>query len=99
MVAAFDKYQPSNLRVNRTYFSTETKRNAAMIRSSVTLITIVISLLLIRCTNTQKTTNGEARFSPDDEELFTKVQEQTFQYFWEGAEPNSGMARERIHID
>jgi hypothetical protein len=34
-----------------------------------------------------------------DEELLDLVQEQTFNYFWEGAEPNSGMARERIHID
>ncbi len=31
--------------------------------------------------------------------LFTEVQEQTFQYFWDGAEPTSGMARERIHVD
>ena len=30
-----------------------------------------------------------------DEELMTKVQEQTFRYFWDFAEPNSGMARER----
>lgn len=30
-----------------------------------------------------------------DEELLTKVQRQTFRYFWEGAEPESGMARER----
>ena len=30
-----------------------------------------------------------------DEELLTLIQEQTFRYFWEGAEPNSGMARER----
>ena len=30
-----------------------------------------------------------------DEELLTKVQRQTFRYFWEGAEPTSGMARER----
>ena len=30
-----------------------------------------------------------------DEELLTKVQQQTFRYFWEGAEPTSGMARER----
>lgn len=30
-----------------------------------------------------------------DEELLTLVQEQTFKYFWEGAEPNSGMAKER----
>lgn len=30
-----------------------------------------------------------------DEELLDKVQQQTFRYFWEGAEPVSGMARER----
>ena len=27
------------------------------------------------------------------------VQRRTFNYFWEGAEPNSGLARERIHLD
>ena len=30
-----------------------------------------------------------------DEELLTRIQQQTFRYFWEGAEPHSGMARER----
>lgn len=30
-----------------------------------------------------------------DEELMTKVQEQTFKYFWDFAHPGSGMARER----
>jgi hypothetical protein len=35
----------------------------------------------------------------DDSALFKAVQQQTFQYFWEGAEPNSGMARERFHVD
>ncbi len=30
-----------------------------------------------------------------DEELLTKVQEQTFKYFWDFAHPASGMARER----
>ncbi|HEX5169048.1 MAG TPA: glucoamylase family protein, partial [Cyclobacteriaceae bacterium] len=30
-----------------------------------------------------------------DDELLTKVQEQTFKYFWDFAQPNSGMARER----
>lgn len=34
-----------------------------------------------------------------DEELLDKVQRQTFGYFWEGAEPTSGLARERIHLD
>ena len=30
-----------------------------------------------------------------DEELLTKVQEQTFKYFWDFAHPVSGLARER----
>lgn len=30
-----------------------------------------------------------------DEELLTKVQQQTFRYFWDFAHPNSGLARER----
>lgn len=30
-----------------------------------------------------------------DEELLTKVQQQTFKYFWDFAHPSSGMARER----
>lgn len=34
-----------------------------------------------------------------DQQILDEVQEATFQYFWDGAEPNSGMARERIHMD
>lgn len=34
-----------------------------------------------------------------DDELVQNVQRATFEYFWEGAEPNSGWARERIHLD
>lgn len=34
-----------------------------------------------------------------DEELMDMVQYYTFRYFWHGAEPNSGMARERYHVD
>lgn len=34
-----------------------------------------------------------------DEELLTIVQQQTFNYFWEGAEVNSGAARERFYLD
>src|SRR5579862_8602931 len=31
--------------------------------------------------------------------LLDLVEKQTFEYFWDGAEPNSGMAAERIHLD
>jgi hypothetical protein len=34
-----------------------------------------------------------------NDSLLTLVQYRTFQYFWDGAEPNSGMARERFHVD
>ncbi len=34
-----------------------------------------------------------------DDSLLTLVQYRTFQYFWDGAEPVSGMARERYHVD
>lgn len=34
-----------------------------------------------------------------DSALLDLVERQTFEYFWDGAEPNSGMAPERIHLD
>lgn len=34
-----------------------------------------------------------------DDSLLTLTQYRTFQYFWDGAEPVSGMARERYHAD
>ena len=34
-----------------------------------------------------------------DEALLDSVQRRTFNYFWDGAEPTSGMARERFHVD
>jgi hypothetical protein len=34
-----------------------------------------------------------------EDELLDMVEYYTFRYFWHGAEPNSGMAPERIHLD
>src|SRR5690606_22947515 len=58
-------------------------------------------LCFVSCGNRQTTGAGSG---PDamtltDDSLLSLVQRQTFRYFWEGAEPISGMARERIHID
>lgn len=50
------------------------------------------------CKEKQGEVELEANVISDDS-LMTLVQYRTFQYFWEGAEPTSGMARERIHID
>ncbi|MEZ6063653.1 MAG: glucoamylase family protein [Planctomycetaceae bacterium] len=37
--------------------------------------------------------------APTDEQLLTLTQRATFRYFWDGAEPVSGLSRERIHLD
>jgi hypothetical protein len=34
-----------------------------------------------------------------ENELLDTIQKQTINYFWDGAEPNSGLARERLHMD
>ncbi len=34
-----------------------------------------------------------------DSALLDTVERQTFEYFWDGAEPTSGMGRERFHVD
>jgi hypothetical protein len=68
-----------------------------------TLFTILaIAVILFDCTtknnhySTEQTT-GKVELS--DDSLLNLVQYQTFQYFWEGAEPTSGLARERLHLD
>jgi hypothetical protein len=53
---------------------------------------------LAACTNSQKeVVNDQLKLS--DDSLLTLVQYNTFQYFWNGAEPTSGAARERFHAD
>jgi hypothetical protein len=42
---------------------------------------------------------GAATRELSDEELLTMLQEACFHYYWEGADPNSGMARENIPGD
>ncbi len=55
------------------------------------------------CTQPQaQESSVPATSSPDEiteDSLLTLVQYQTFQYFWDGAEPTSGLARERYHMD
>jgi hypothetical protein len=50
------------------------------------------------CISHKKITNATP-VADSDTALFRLVQQQTFRYFWEGAEPTSGLARERFHED
>jgi hypothetical protein len=58
--------------------------------------------LFANCSAPKEETNQEsdtAQHSISEDSLLNLVQYQTFSYFWEGAEPNSGLARERFHED
>lgn len=56
--------------------------------------------LVAACSGSKKIIKDVVMFdSAGDEKIFTDVQQQTFQYFWDGAEPTSGLARERFHAD
>ncbi|MEO9477323.1 MAG: glucoamylase family protein [Cyclobacteriaceae bacterium] len=59
---------------------------------------LVAGMLLYACASKQKTSSTAAGQSTEDS-LLNLVQYQTFQYFWNGAESNSGLACERIHMD
>lgn len=63
---------------------------------------IIVALTLFNCSSNKARialdSNG-VREEMSDDSLLTLVQHQTFQYFWDGAEPVSGLACERIHTD
>ena len=59
------------------------------------LLITIISCKTGKNVTVQKTETVAA----NDTALFRMVQQQTFQYFWDGAEPVSGLARERFHAD
>ncbi|MGB3006417.1 MAG: glucoamylase family protein [Chitinophagaceae bacterium] len=63
------------------------------------LVSFLLILIMSACSNAKKATKNIVELPADEERIFTDVQKQTFQYFWEGAEPTSGLARERFHVD
>lgn len=68
----------------------------------VRVLVVLVVVLQTACgydskKSTQQSHNSTNGISEDS--LLTLVQYRTFQYFWDGAEPNSGLARERIHMD
>ncbi len=57
---------------------------------------VLFALVVVSCLPKQQAVTRE---DISDDSLFTLVQYKTFQYFWNGAEPISGAAPERIHLD
>lgn len=64
------------------------------------LLICILLTTVISCSNqANKTNNEKTIIKLSDAQLLDTVQYYTFQYFWDGAEPHSGMARERFHVD
>ncbi len=70
------------------------------------ILTLVVftSVITISCRVSENTAPTEHEREDkieqiSEDSLLTLTQGRTFQYFWDGAEPNSGMARERYHVD
>lgn len=66
-------------------------------------IILSLALLFTNCKNNSNNAQDAIVENPSaqisDEALLDSVQRRTFNYFWDGAEPTSGMARERYHVD
>lgn len=58
------------------------------------VIYVIVASFLFSCGGSK---NSTKRLT--DQQLLDTVQYRTFQYFWDGAEKNSGAARERINLD
>ena len=66
------------------------------------ILFVLIIFCFFSCKSEKKeleTTETKKTIVLTDTELLDTIQKQTFNYFWEGAEPNSGLARERLHMD
>ncbi|HEY1114540.1 MAG TPA: glucoamylase family protein [Chitinophagaceae bacterium] len=63
------------------------------------LVLLGVAVLLPACSSLKRKSRDNRSISLEYDSIFTEVQRATFQYFWDGAEPTSGLARERYHVD
>jgi hypothetical protein len=66
------------------------------------ILFLTFGITILGCNQSRNINPGAADGSSDaisDDSLLTLTEYYTFQYFWQGAEPVSGMARERFHVD
>ena len=68
-------------------------------RHTIILLAFLTAACLPRNSHAQTAAATDRPRHLSDSALLDLVERQTVQYFWEGAEPNSGMAPERIHLD
>ena len=71
--------------------------NIQLVTHNSKLLFVLFALFLfVACKPKEKPSPAT---SLTDDALMDTVQRRTFNYFWDAAEPNSGLARERYHMD
>ena len=71
--------------------------NIQLVTHNSKLLFVLFALFLfVACKPKEKPSSAT---SLTDDALMDTVQRRTFSYFWDAAEPNSGLARERYHMD
>ncbi|HEY2727793.1 MAG TPA: beta-glucosidase, partial [Parafilimonas sp.] len=60
---------------------------------------LLLTMIAVACNSHTQPQRKNIVQTISDSALFDTIERRTFEYFWSGAEPNSGMAPERIHID
>ena len=63
------------------------------------LALLFLVFIFFNCGPSKKAGNNSTTLSGEEATIFDEVQRQTLRYFMEGAEPVSGLARERYHVD
>lgn len=63
------------------------------VKKKLFVISIIFTALLFSCDQVTKSTETSNKLT--DDQLLTLVQQQTFKYFWDFADPHSGMTKER----
>ncbi len=63
------------------------------------ILYLTLFVSLISCSTSKKEAREISSLTISDDSLLTLVQYQTFRYFWDNAEPTSGLAPERTHMD
>ncbi len=70
-----------------------------MERTSIRALLLVAYIIVFGCNTVKKAPGNAITIAAEYDKIYTDVQRSTFQYFWDGAEPTSGLARERFHVD
>jgi hypothetical protein len=63
-------------------------------------ILFAVLFIYISCSHSKKNFTSDVNTIPAEYvKIYDDVQRTTFNYFWDGAEPTSGLGRERFHVD